>query len=104
MIEPISAENCTASELIDDLGQDMDFMVDAVSVRWKCYLTPLAYSKIKNDPAEYIYEKDGHEYVKAWENTTIPFIIDIRIAGIEEVLLDKSPNSLGCRCVIDDDN
>jgi len=102
MVEEISADNCTAYELVDELGLGMDFMVNPMETKWKCYLTSTAYRKLKNDPEGYLYASGGIEWVRVWENTTIPFIIHMRLAGIEDDMVEKDPESLGCRAAIDD--
>jgi hypothetical protein len=102
MTEELSIDNCTASDIIDELGEDMDFMFDPMSVNWKAFFTERAYQMIKNDPGGYIYENGGHEYVKVFDNHTIPFIIHMRIAGIDNSIPEQIPFSLGCRREIDD--
>lgn len=95
-------ENCTADEIIDELGEDMDFMLDATTTKWKCYFTQQAYDKVKADPEECIYKIAGVEYVKVWDNEVIPFVIHMRIAGIDNDLKNYVRYSLGCRRAIDD--
>ncbi len=85
---------CSGLDIIEELGDEMDIMDDPFGVRWRCYLSPRAYQLLKEDrsreeilglsgpDAEWIYEKEGEEYVKVWDNERIPFRIHMRIAGI----------------------
>jgi hypothetical protein len=102
MSEEITADNCTADEIIDVLGEEMDFMEDPQAVKWKAYFTQQAYDKVKNDPDNYIYEVDGVEYVKVWDNHVIPFVIDMRVAGIDNDISKYPPYFIGCRRAIDE--
>jgi len=101
MIE-LTIDNCSAYNIIDELGEGMDFYEYPQQWNWKAYFTQQAYDKVKGDPEGYIYEKDGHEYVKVWDNHTIPFIIHMRIAGIDNSIPDVEPYCLGCRREVDD--
>lgn len=101
--------NCTAFDIIEDLGEEMDIMHDPLGVKWRCWLHQAAYDKLKadtsltdileltGDEARWIYEKDGEEYVRVFDNDRIPFKIHMRIAGI-----DNSLTGYGCRREIDE--
>lgn len=92
----------SAFDIIDILGWEMDLMYHAQDMKWKAYFTPRAYEIVKADPESYIYEKDGHEYVKVWDNNYIPFVIHMRIAGIEENMgTDEFAPQIGCRRMLD---
>jgi hypothetical protein len=87
------ADNSAVHVVLNELTDEMDITFGATTFPWKCCLTAEAYDTLKNRPGthwdanvrEYvprnlIYEKDGHEYLRAWENHNIPFIIHMRIA------------------------
>ena len=92
----------TAYDIIDDLGMEMDLMENPMGVKWRAFFTQEAYDIVKNAPQGYIYEKDGQEYVKVWENEVIPFIIDMRVAGIDNSIPEQDAYSPWCRREIDE--
>jgi hypothetical protein len=95
----ISVENCTAYDIIENLGEEMDLMRAPQMKKWKAFFTQKAYDKVKS--AGYVYEKDGYEYVKVWDNQAISFVIHMRIAGIDNSLREEMPYELGCRRALD---
>ncbi|HEX8550858.1 MAG TPA: hypothetical protein VF681_04820 [Abditibacteriaceae bacterium] len=102
------ADDCPefdAFDIIDILGEEMDLMLNPEDVKWKAYFTQRAYDIVKQDPYGYFYvnETDQKEYVRVWENTTVPFTIHMRVAGIDNSLPDEWPYSFGCRREIDDE-
>jgi hypothetical protein len=97
--------NCTAFDIIECLGDEIDLMEDPMSVKWRCWLHRQAYDKLRNDTSrtlmglntpEWIYEKDGVEYVRVWENERLGLHLDMRIAGIDNSLPMSLPGGLGC--------
>jgi hypothetical protein len=91
-----TSENAqTAFDIIEDLGNEMDLMNAPQKCAWKAYLTPLAYAKLK--AAGYIYEKGSQEFIKVWDNQSIPFVIHMRLAGIDDTMEDGKPGAYGCR-------
>ena len=85
----------TAFDIIEDLGDEMDLMHDPQKSDWKAYLTSLAYAKVK--AAGYIYELGSQEFIKVWDNQTIPFVIHMRLAGIDDTMEEGKPGAYGCR-------
>jgi len=94
----MKAKNYTASEIIESLGDELDITANATKTPYKAYFTRWAYDTVRNSPKGYIYTKGDHEYVKVWDNHVIPFIIHMRIAGID----DSMTEILGCRREKDD--
>jgi hypothetical protein len=93
-----------AWDIVDELGDGLDLMPNATQVGWAAYFTQEAFDKIKNDPDNYLYiGSDGESYVRVYDNETIPFVIHMRIAGIDNSIHEKKPHSLGCRREIDED-
>lgn len=91
--------NCTAFGIIESLGEELDITTDATITPYKAYFTERA-CKIVKEAEECIYIKDGQEYVKVFNNYVIPFIIHIRIAGIDNNIPESQPYC-GCRREID---
>ena len=89
-----------AFDIIEALGDEMDIMESPEEAAWKAYLTSLAYAKLK--AKGYIYEKDGHEFIKVWDNHNIPFKIHMRLAGIDDKMKEGSPGEFGCRRALDE--
>lgn len=83
----LTMENCTAFDIIEDLGNEFDITWQAAETKWKGYF----------------YTKDGQEYVKVFDNHVIPFIIHMRVAGIDNEIPEAMPLALGCRREIDED-
>jgi hypothetical protein len=93
----LTIDNCTASDIISELGEGMDFMPDAPSRRWLAFFTAAAYCKVKSDPEGFIYERGGREYVRVWDNQRIPFIVHMEVASTDADISTMEPYSLGCR-------
>jgi hypothetical protein len=91
--------NCTAFDIIESLGDELDITSNAAITPYKAYFTEEAYKMVK-DAKEYIYIKDGQEYVKVFDNHVIPFIIQMRVAGIDNSIPNSQPHC-GCRREID---
>lgn len=92
--------NYTASDIIENPGQEMDLMHEPMAIKWKAYFTQRAYDIVEKDSHGYLYMKDGKEYVKVFENQRIPFIIDMRVAGIDNAIPEDGWD-MGCRREID---
>ena len=88
------AENGEVFDILENLTEEMDIVFGATIFPWKVQLTTKSYDVVKNRPGthwvlevraylprELVYEKDGYEYVRLWENHNIPFIIHARIAN-----------------------
>jgi hypothetical protein len=91
-----TSENAqTAFDIIEYLGNEMDLMNAPQKSAWKAYLTSLAYAKLK--AAGYIYEKGSQEFIKVWDNQSIPFVIHMRLAGIDDAMEEGEPGAYGCR-------
>jgi hypothetical protein len=96
-------EDYDAWDILDELGKGLDLMTNATELKWCAYFTQEAFDLIKNDPDDYLYlGEDGESYVRVFDNQTIPFIIHMRFAGIDNSITESDPDSLGCRCEIDD--
>jgi len=92
----------TAFDIIEALGEELDLVHEADKIRWNAYFSQWAYDLVKQSPENYIYEEDGDEYVKVFDNHRIPFIIHMRIAGIDNSIPDRP--DLGCRRVAEGSN
>jgi hypothetical protein len=90
----------TAFDIIEALGEELDIIRDADKMRLKAYFAQWAYDLVKQSPEHYIYEKDGTEYVKVFDNYRIPFIVHMRIAGIDNTIPDRP--DMGCRRVVEE--
>lgn len=90
----LTVDNCTAFDIIEDLGQEMDLMHRPQDDKWDACFTQRAYDKVKAEG--YIYEKGGQEYVKVWDNQSYPFIIHMRVAQIDHSIPEEMPYALGC--------
>jgi hypothetical protein len=99
----LTLDNCTAFDIIDDLGNELDITWKATEIKWKAYFTQRAYDKVKSERGDYFYMKDGQEYVKVFDNHRIPFIIHMRVAGMDNTIPEEMPYALGCRREIDED-
>jgi hypothetical protein len=96
-------DDIDAWDILDELGDGLDLMLGATQVKWRAWFTDDAYALIKSDPNEHLYlGEDGQTYVRVFDNETIPFIIHMRFAGIDNSIPSKTPYSLGCRCEIDE--
>lgn len=84
------AENTVVYHILENLTEEMDITFGATTFPWKVQLTAASYDALKNRPGtdwvgqekkpkSLIFEKDGYEYLRAWENHNIPFIIHMRI-------------------------
>lgn len=93
-------EDLTAFDVIEALGEELDLISDADKIHWKAYFAQWAYDLVRQSPENYIYEKDGEEYVKVFDNHVIPFIIHMRIAGIDNSIPARP--DLGCRRVAEE--
>jgi hypothetical protein len=82
-------------DIIEGLGDEMDLMKAPQKSAWKAYLTSLAYAKVK--AAGYIYEQGSQEFIKVWDNQNIPFIIHMRLAGIDDTMEEGRPGAYGYR-------
>lgn len=90
---PKLSSDCTGFDIIEELGEEMDIVDDPLSVGWRCFLSRGARERLLSDrsreevleltgdEANWIYEKDGEEYVRVIDNVSIPFHIHFRIAG-----------------------
>ena len=101
----LSLANCSAFDILEDLGEELDLVHNAMGVAWRCWLHPDAYAVLKgaSDSRDDIYEENGHEYVKVFDNLRIPFVIHMRIAGLDESLPTAYPGGLGNRREVDDE-
>lgn len=90
----------TAFDIIEALGEELDLVRDADKIRWKPYFAQWAYDLVEQSPKNYVYEKDGDEYVKVFDNHRIPFIVHMRIEGIDNTIPDRP--DMGCRRVVED--
>ena len=83
-------ENHVVFHITEDLTEEMDITFGATTFPWMCQLTAESYDALKNRPGTHwvgqekqpknlIFEKDGVEYLRAWENLRIPFVIHMRI-------------------------
>lgn len=97
----ILPDDCDAFEIIELLGLGMDFLADADQVKWKAFFTPKAYDLVQADSEAYLYSRNGVEYVKVWDNHSIPLIIHMRVAGIGESISASDPPACGFRREID---
>lgn len=101
------AENSAVFNITEKLTYELDITFGATTFPWKCKLTKAAYNTLKNRPGthwdatvreyvprELIYEKDGHEYLRAIENHNIPFIIHMRIAEKDADCNDRALDDL----------
>jgi hypothetical protein len=95
-------ETCSAHDIIDDLGEELDLVYRAPQTPWKATLQPLAYEKLRL--GGYLYEAHGHEWIKVYENYRIPFVIHMRFAGFDSALPTTRPLGLGCRRGVDEQN
>ena len=88
---PLTLANCDAFDIVDELSWELDLLDNPMGVAWKCRLHPEAYEKLKSSVQEfggepYIYEENGQEYLRVFDNNNIPFVIHMRIAGIDDQL------------------
>lgn len=88
---------CTAFDIVECLGEELDLIANATTTKWKAYFARWAYEVLQQSPKNYLYQKDGQEYVKVFDNYRIPFIVHMRIVAIGDDLAD----ACGCRREID---
>jgi hypothetical protein len=93
-------EKITAFDVIEALGEELDLIRDAGKIRWQAYFAQWAYDLVRRSPGDYIYEKDEEEYVKVFDNQVIPFVVHLRIAGIDNSIPVRP--DLGCRRVAEE--
>lgn len=91
---------CTAFDIVECLGEELDITANATTTKWKAYLARWAYEVLQQSPKNYLYQKDGQEYVKVFDNHRIPFILHMRIAAIDDDLV--AGECCGCRRAIDE--
>jgi hypothetical protein len=74
--------------LLEDMTEEMDVVFGATTFPWRVRLTQHDLDTLKDWDANHKYswltrgmffERDGYEYIRAVENTNIPFILDYRI-------------------------
>ncbi|MGB7069253.1 MAG: hypothetical protein WBD22_07140 [Pyrinomonadaceae bacterium] len=103
---PLNLDNCNGYDLIESLGEELDLVEDAPETIWRCWLHSRAYTILRepreNAPGGYIYTENGQEYVKVYDNVRIPFVIHMRIAGIDDSLPTAYPDGLGNRVEVDE--
>lgn len=97
----LSVDNCTAFDILEELGYELDLMYGARHRKWRCYFTQKAYDKVKVEG--FTYEKEGEEYIVVIHNEVTNFIIHMRFAGIDNAIPEKMPHGLGCRRQLDDE-
>ena len=81
----LSLESCTASDVINDLGEELDITHGALETSWKARLHPLAYEKVRG--TQNFYESDGSKWIKAFDNYRIPFVIHMRLEALDDSLV-----------------
>ena len=90
-------EKLDAYDILECITEWMDLVFRATEYPWRLRICPASYHALKEFEAssrpewlgELFYEKDGHEYIRAIHNETIPFILHYRVV-LDESLIGGS--------------
>ena len=78
----------TAFEVLECITEEMDLISKVTEHSWRVRIHPFTYQLLKDFDATgrpdwwrnvLFYQRDGVEYIRAWHNEVIPFILHYRV-------------------------